>query len=314
MGRDREGPNTFDERPQGDRLVYPRSAAGFPPVRKGTTMTSVLHHRQANRKPAADTNRRGVAMLGRLGLAARGVLYVLLGYLALKIAVGTSSSTANRQGALQTIARQPYGNVLLGAMAVGFGAYALWQLTVAGLGHSSRKQASGAGRRLIALLTGMLYGFFCVTDVALAVGSSTGSSASSSTAVGWTGKIMRHSHGRLAVGVVGAAVVLVGVVLAIRALLGRRDVALKAMGRSTRRIVEGLAKVGLTARAIIVAAAGVFIVRAAQTFNPAKVKGLDGVLQSFAHTRFGPWLLVAVAVGVVAFGLYSLAASKYADL
>ncbi|MHB1533344.1 MAG: DUF1206 domain-containing protein [Acidimicrobiales bacterium] len=276
-------------------------------------MTSVLHRQRAAHDHPTVTTHRGVSILGHVGLAARGVLYVLLGYLALRIAFGVSTSTANRKGALQTIAHQPYGAFLLGAMAVGFGAYALWQLTVAGVGGSSRGQSGGAGRRLIALVTGVLYGFFCFTTAALAAGSSR-SSGSTSTAVGWTGKIMAHSHGRIVVGVVGAVVVIVGLVMAGRALSGRRDVPLKSMTRSTRRVVEGLAKVGLTARAFIIAAAGVFIVRAAQTFNPAKVKGFDGVLQSFAHTAVGPWLLVAVAIGVVAFGLYSLAAAKYAEL
>ena len=251
--------------------------------------------------------------MGRVGLVARGVLYVLLGYLALRIAFGNPTSTANRAGALHTLARQPYGSLLLVALAVGFGAYALWQLTLVGVGGSSRGQAVGAARRILALASGVLYGFFCVTTVALVVGSSKGTGGSSSAA-GWTGKVMAHSHGRLAVGVAGAVVVVVGLVMVGRALSGHRDVALKAMSRSTRRVVEGLAKAGQTSRAIIIVGVGVFVVRAAQSFDPAKAKGLDGVLQSFAHTAVGPWLLVLVAVGVVAYGLYSFAAARYADL
>ncbi len=245
---------------------------------------------------------------------------MVLGYLALRIAFGNPTSTANRAGALHTLARQPYGSLLLVALAVGFGAYALWQLTLVGVGGSSRGQAVGAARRILALASGVLYGFFCVTTVALVVGSSKGTGGSSSAA-GWTGKVMAHSHGRLAVGVAGAVVVVVGLVMVVvglvmvgRALSGHRDVALKAMSRSTRRVVEGLAKAGQTSRAIIIVGVGVFVVRAAQSFDPAKAKGLDGVLQSFAHTAVGPWLLVLVAVGVVAYGLYSFAAARYADL
>ena len=275
-------------------------------------MTSVIHRRRPIIRRGS-VGHRGVASLGRVGLVARGVLYVLLGYLALRIAFGHPTSTANRSGALHTIARQPYGSVLLVALAVGFGAYALWQLTLAGFGGSSRGQAVGAARRILALASGVLYGFFCVTTVALVVGSSKGTGASSSAA-GWTGKAMAHSHGRLAVGVAGAVVVVVGVFMVWRALLGHRDVALKAMGRSTRRVIEGLAKVGQTARAVIIIGVGVFIIRAAQAFDPAKAKGLDGVLQSFAHTAVGPWLLALVAAGVVAYGLYSFAAARYAEL
>ncbi len=280
--------------------------------KKETTLTSVLHRRGTIIRRGSFIH-RGVSALGRVGLVARGALFVLLGYLALRIAFGIPTSTANRSGALHTVARQSYGSILLLALAAGFGAYALWQLTLAGVGVSSRGQVVGAARRVLALASGVLYGFFCVTTVALVVGSSKGTGGSVSTA-GWTGKIMAHSHGRLAVGVVGAVVVVVGLVMAGRALSGRRDVALKAMGPSTRRVVEGLAKAGQTSRAVIIIGVGVFIARAAQTFDPAKAKGLDGVLQSFAHTAVGPWLLVIVAVGVVAYGLYSFAAARYAEL
>jgi Domain of Unknown Function (DUF1206) len=72
--------------------------------------------------------------------------------------------------------------------------------------------------------------------------------------------------------------------------------------------------VGLTAKGVIAAAAGVLVVQAALAFDPSKAKGLDGTLKSFAHTPVGPWLLVLIAGGVLAFGLYSLAEARYADL
>src|ERR1700676_2706101 len=77
-----------------------------------------------------------MARLGRLGLGARGVLYVLLPYLAVRVAFGQPDTATDKQGALHTVARKPFGHVLLAGLAVGFGGYALWQLTMAALGGS----------------------------------------------------------------------------------------------------------------------------------------------------------------------------------
>lgn len=255
-----------------------------------------------------------LSRLGRFGLGARGVLYVLLAYLALLIAFGKPKGGANKQGALQTVARQHYGHILLAALAAGFGAYALWQLALAAFGGSARSGSNKKSKRIIALVNGVLYAFFCATTAALAAGSASSSAGGSKTAVDVTGKVMQHSYGRILVGVVGAVVILVGIVLAWRALSGKREFELRPMRRSLRDGIDTLAKAGLTARAVIVAAAGVFILQAALTFDPNKAKGLDGILTSFAHTPFGPFLLVLVALGVLAFGIYSLAAARYAEI
>ena len=76
---------------------------------------------------------------------ARGLIYGIIGILAIKLAVGAGGTTTNQQGALKTIAQQPFGKVLLILVAIGLGGYALWRLTHALLGHGpensdSRKQ------------------------------------------------------------------------------------------------------------------------------------------------------------------------------
>jgi hypothetical protein len=254
-----------------------------------------------------------MARLGRLGLGARGVLYVLLAYLAVRVAFGQPNSRTDRQGALHTVARQPFGHVLLAGLAVGFGAYALWQLTIAALGGSARAGSDKKGKRVIALVNGVLYGFFGASTIALAAGSS-GSAGGDKAEADLTSKVMQHSFGPTLVGVVGVAVIVMGAVLAWQALSGKREVELQPISPSVRQGVEALAKVGRTARAAIIAAAGVFVVQAALAFDPNRAKGLDGVLKSFAHTPIGPWLLVLIAGGVLAFGVYSLAAARYAEI
>ena len=254
-----------------------------------------------------------MARLGRVGLGARGALYILLAYLAVRVAFGKPNSGANTQGALQTVARQPFGHVLLAALAIGFGAYAVWKLTMAALGGSSRAGSDKKGKRVGALVSGVLYSFFCAITVALIAGSSR-SSGGHTTAADLTSKVMQHSFGRDLVGAIGGAVIVAGAVMAWRALSGKQEFELRPVSRSVRRGIETLAMVGRTARAVIIAAAGVLVVEAARTFDPSKAEGLDGTLKSFAHTPLGPWLLVLIAGGLLAFGVYSLAAARCAEI
>lgn len=238
---------------------------------------------------------------------------MLLAYLAVRVASGRPDSRTDTQGALVTVARQPFGHALLGALAAGFGGYAVWQLAMAAFGGSTRAGSDKKGKRFIASISGVLYTAFCASTIALAAGS-TGSGGGGGAEADMTAKVMAHPFGRTVVGAVGAVVILAGAVMAWRALSGKRDVRLAPVTRSVRRRIDALAKVGLTARAVIIVVAGVFIAEAAAAFDPHKAKGLDGILKSFAHTSFGPWLLVAAAAGLLAFGLYSLALARYADI
>src|ERR1700674_2717814 len=116
-------------------------------------MTAIATAPRAARRGASRAA-RGVwlARLGRLGLGARGVLYVLLAYLAVRVAFGQPNRATDKQGALHTVAQQPFGHVLLAGLAVGFGAFALWQLTLAAYGSSARAGSDKKAKRMIALV------------------------------------------------------------------------------------------------------------------------------------------------------------------
>jgi hypothetical protein len=280
-------------------------------------MTSIAATPRAARQGAARAARNiWMARLGRFGLGARGVIYIVLAYLAVRVAFGQPDGTTDKQGAVHTVARQPFGHVLLAVLAAGFGAFATWKLAVAAFGGSARGGSEKTSKRLLALINGVVYGAFCASTIALAAGSSgsSGSAGGDKPEADLTSKAMQHSFGRVLVGVVGAAVIVVGMRLAWRALSGKRELPLRPMGRTARQRVDTLANFGLTSRAVIVAAAGILVVQAALAFDPNKAKGLDGTLKSFAHTPVGPWLLVLVAGGILAFGLYSLAEARYAEL
>ncbi len=110
------------------------------------------------RPPArASSSRRAFELLSRAGFVARGLVYGIIGILALKLALGHGGKLTNQQGALHTVAHQPFGKVLLTLVAIGLGGYSLWRLVRAAIGHGPEGSDSGFDR-VAALASGIVYG------------------------------------------------------------------------------------------------------------------------------------------------------------
>src|SRR5262245_61525841 len=126
--------------------------------------------------------------LSRAGFVARAAVYLIIGVLALELALGVGGKATNQQGALQTIARQPFGKVLLILVAVGLAGYAAWRLTRAALGHGPEGSDSGLDR-ISALGSGVVYGALCAIAVEVLLGSAGSSSGQTHKAtagvLGW---------------------------------------------------------------------------------------------------------------------------------
>jgi len=253
--------------------------------------------------------------LTRLGLAARGVLYIVLGILALRIAFGARGEQANQNGALQEVAEQPFGRVLIWVVAVGLVAYALWRLATAALGTRADPSAQKASARVKALLEGLGYGTvaFAAVRIAASGGGSGGSGGSGGqSAQGFTAKVLAWPAGPLLVGLVGALIAGAGLYLVVEGWRAdfTKELALGRVGPTTRKIAIQLGRVGRIARGAAFALIGGLVLAAAITYDPAKAKGLDGALKTLAAQPYGTWLLVLVALGLVAYGLYGLLESR----
>jgi hypothetical protein len=251
-------------------------------------------------------------LLARVGLAARGVIYILVGYLAVKIAFGKSGQAANRQGALQTVARTTGGTLILWLLAIGFVGLALWRFSEALFGQTG-PDGHKAGKRLASLARGVFYTVVCSTTVAFVVGAG-GQGSSDQKSKDLTGRAMHDiPAGRWLVLLVGIGFVAGGVGIAVGALRRRfkKELKTEQMSARVRKVVEALGVVGRSTRAVVFAAAGVFLGYAAITFDPGKAKGVDGTLRQFASTSIGPWLLVLVALGLVVFGLYCFCEARW---
>jgi hypothetical protein len=246
--------------------------------------------------------------VARTGLVARGVIYLLIGWVALMLAAGRGNGEADQRGALSTLATKPYGSQMLWALVVGFAAYALWRFSEAIWGVTG--EGKGSGARIKSGFRGVLYTFFALTTVSVLHGSG---SSQATTQQDASARVMQHSGGRWAVGIVGAVVVVVGLSLVVEGLRRSFIKTLRTgeMGRRTRRTVVALGVIGTTARGVIFALAGVLVVDAAKTFNPAKARGLDEALRTLRNQNYGAALLGLAAVGLIIFGLYGLCEARW---
>ncbi len=251
----------------------------------------------------------GFEWLARAGFVARGLIYGIIGVLAVKLALGHGGKTTNQQGALRTIAEQPFGKVLLILVAIGLAGYALWRLTHALLGHGP-EDSDSTFDRIAALGSGIVYGGLCAIAVGILLGSGgSGSSNAKQTTAG----VFGWPAGTWLVGLAGAVLIGIGLYQGYRGLSKDflKDSKTEQMSPQARRWIEWIGTFGHLARMVVFALVGIFLIKAATDFNPNKAVGLDGALAKLAHQSYGPYLLGLVATGLVAFGIYSLSDARY---
>lgn len=252
--------------------------------------------------------------LARAGLAARGVLYAVVGALALQVAFGKRGEHADKQGALTALARQPLGKLLLVVVSIGFAGYALWRLLSAVLDTEGRgSDAGGWAQRAADLGRGLLYAGFFVAAARLVAGSS---GDDRTREADLTARVMGAPVGRVAVAMLGLAVIAAGLYNGYRAVSRkyRRKLETSSLGAGARRLLTGVATAGLAARMVVFCLIGAFLVKAAVRYDPNEAVGVDGALKRLADRSHGPWLLGLVAVGLFLFGIYSFVEARYRRL
>ncbi|SCK17958.1 DUF1206 domain-containing protein [Streptomyces sp. WMMB 322] len=266
--------------------------------------------RRSARRAADSSVLEGVV---RAGMVAQGVLYVLVGLAALRIAVGDGDGgrQADQSGALRELAAQPFGQLLVWAVGIGLAGLALWRLSEAVFGasekggHKARKRLMSAGRfALYAVLS------FSVLSYAVGARSSSSSDAKSEDV---TARALSLPAGELLVGGVGLVIAVFGGWGGIQALRRKYHDHLKMsrIPRRSRKWVDLLGVSGGVARGAVLVALGIFAMEAAWSSDAGEAKGMDGALRSFADTPAGPWLLVAIAVGVTLYGLFSFMLARW---
>ena len=251
--------------------------------------------------------------LARAGLAARGLLYVVVAALAVQVARGHKEARADKQGALQAVVRQPLGRVLVLLLAVGFAGYALWRLVEAAVGPADEDDPRKAMvKRAGYAARGGLYAFFSVSAIKLFIWSNK-AAVSDNAEVDWTARVLNWPGGTWLVQAAGLVVVGAGLYIGWRGISGKFRKRLKAleMDRAERRWTRVLGTVGMVSRMVVMFVIGVLLIAAARQHDPGQAVGIDGALKRLADRSFGPALLLLVAFGLAAYGLYSFAEDRF---
>jgi hypothetical protein len=247
--------------------------------------------------------------LARAGLVARGVIYAIIGILAIKLALGDGGETTNQNGALETISKQPFGKALLILMAIGLAGYAIWRLVRAAIGHGP-ESADDTKERLDGLASGIAYGALCITAVSIVIGSGGGGSGSPDKA---TGGVLGWPGGQILVAIAGLVVIGVGVQQGYKGITRKflEKSKTEQMSESVERWFTALGVFGHLARMVVFALIGYFFIRAAIDYDPDKAVSLDGALTAVGQASYGPILLGIVAAGLIGFAGYSVADARY---
>lgn len=264
---------------------------------------------------AARRTARGepVRALGRAGFVARGIVYLLVGWITVLIAVQHNSLQADRTGALELVAGKSFGSVVLWFLVVGFAGMALWRLSMAAFPPQAGK--SGAGSRIASLAKTVLYAVACASTLSFLLTHQI-SGSTDQTSRDFTARAMKHQGGTVLVALVGVALIIGGLAFIWRGVTRRfaKNLRRSQMSAKQWRWALALGAVGNCARGIVIAAAGGFMLDAAITFDPAQAKGADSTLRSFAAAPYGPALLVLMAIGLATFGAYSWCEARWRRL
>jgi Domain of Unknown Function (DUF1206) len=256
---------------------------------------------------------RSFKWLARAGFVARGLIYGIIGVLAIKLALGAGGTTTNQQGAMKAIAHQPLGRVLLILVAVGLAGYSFWRLIHGLLGHGPEDSDSGF-ERVAAFGSGIVYAALCVVAVEILLGSgaSGGSGSTHKTAAG----VLGWPAGTWLVAIAGVFLIGVGLFQGYRGVSKDflEDSETEQMSPRVRSLIAWVGSFGHLARMVVFGLVGCFLIKAAIDYSPRQAVGLDGALTKVSQAPYGPLLLGVVAVGLIAFGVYSLSDARYRRL
>lgn len=253
--------------------------------------------------------------LARAGLVARGLLYVVVAILATQVATGNIAARPDKQGALQAVVHQPFGRILVLLLAAGFAGYAAWRIVEAAAGPAGQPDAGSAKnkvKRVGYFLRAGMYTFFFGSAVKLFLWSNSAVTKEGAEA-DWTARVLTWPGGTWLVQAAGLVAIGAGLYIGWRGVAGKFRKRLKSleMRDAMRRLVRVVGTVGMVSRMLIAIMIGVFLITAARLHDANQAVGIDGALRRLATRAYGPALLIAVAIGLAAYGLYSFAEARY---
>lgn len=250
--------------------------------------------------------------LARSGYVVSGLLHLTIGYLAIRIALGTGVGDADQSGALSAVARQPGGVVALWVATLALAMMALWRLVETAVGRSTDPKTQGAASEILdrakACALAVVYFALAYTTFAFArgAGKSTGDQNS-----GLSARLMQTGVGTVALLLGGVAIVAVG---GYHIFKGASQNFVDDLHGSPSNLVRRLGTAGYIAKGLAIVGAGLLVIVAASRTDPNKATGIDGALKALGAQPYGAALLIAAGLGIVTYGLYSFAMARYTKM
>lgn len=254
----------------------------------------------------AATTQRHRPKLAIAGLFARGVLYLLLGVTAVELTVGRSNEQVDSRGVLHQFAGSTSGAVMLVLLTIGF--VALLLLNVHDAATAAEPGDAHPKRRLADVGRAVLYGSLTFATASILVSGRSGGGGSEKSKT-WTAEVLGWPGGQVLVGAVGIAIAIAGVVMIVKVCMGKRhdQASIDETAPREPSWVEKLGAFGYAARGGIDVIIGWFVLMAAVDFDPDKTVGIDGALKRALDEPYGDPLVIVIALGLFAYGVYSLA-------
>lgn len=256
-----------------------------------------------------------IERLARFGYAAKGVVYALVGILAFQAAFNWGGRITGSKGAFQTIANQPFGNVLLFLVAIGLVGYVVWRFVQAIYDPEHNEEGAKAiARRLSYAASGLIYGSLAFAAFRIVFSSSSSSSSGgSSGSEQQTATLLSQPFGQWLVGLVGVAAAGYGFYCIYRGIKTkfRRKLKLSEMSLTEEKWAVRIGRFGLIAKGIVSVIVGYFFVQAARSADPNQAKTTEGALQTIQQQPFGAYLMGIVALGLLAYGIHMMVQARY---
>jgi hypothetical protein len=254
-----------------------------------------------------------VERMARIGYAAKALLYITVGIVAAQAGLGRGGQVTDTQGAMRVVHDVSYGRVVLGIIAAGLIGYAVWRLVEAVVDPDNRgTDLKGVVLRLSFAIRGLFHGILGFTALRLAARPQAGGHADQTRH--WTGRAFDLPAGHLLVWAAALSILGYGLYQLYRAFASKlsKQLRLGELGPSTRRWIIGVSRFGIGARGVVFALIGFLLARAAARHSAAEAGGVRKSLGVLAE--LGRWPFVAVALGLIAYGVYELVNARYRDI
>jgi len=260
------------------------------------------------------TKDESVRKIARVGMFAKGVVYVILGILTAIYAFGSGGQKAGKDSTLQFVYQQPFGKILLAILAAGLICYVVWRFIQAFRDPENKgDDKSGIGTRIGYAASGVLYGVLAFEAIRMLI-SSGGSGGGGSQKETIVSILLSQPFGQILVGIVAAVFFGKAIYQIYRAVSGKfaKKVQDSELDHRVKDVLRKAGYVGYIARGIVIGIIGYFFLRAAIEANPNQAGGTQQAFDFIQFsTTWGTILLGIIAVGLACYGVFMFVKARY---